>query len=72
MVRPESRAGRSLAGDRVTAGTIGSPTIFAPAQPLGNRIDPRGGTLRCPTCAAWRRWYSAHRIASQALQGVRT
>ena len=77
MSRPESRAGRSLAGDRVTAGAIDSPTIFAPAQPLGNcigcgiRIDVRAGTLRCPTCAAWRRWYSAHRLASQALQEVR-
>ena len=43
-------------------------------QPAGRcincqmRIEPRAGALRCSTCAAWRRWWSAHRIASQALQ----
>lgn len=34
----------------------------------GIRIAPSSGTLRCPTCAAWRRWFSAHRIASRALR----
>ncbi len=34
----------------------------------GIRIAPSNTTLRCPTCAAWRRWFSAHRIASAALR----
>lgn len=34
----------------------------------GIRIAPSSTTLRCATCAAWRRWFSAHRIASAALR----
>ena len=32
------------------------------------RIDLRLGVMRCARCAAWRRWYVAHRLASQALR----
>ena len=75
-MRPDEGAGRPLGGDRESAETDDSTEIFAPQLRLGNcvgcavRIDPRGGTLRCPTCAAWRRWYSAHRVASQALREI--
>lgn len=34
----------------------------------GARITPSTATLRCPTCAAWARWFSAHRVASAALR----
>ncbi len=34
----------------------------------GIAITPSATTLRCRTCAAWARWFSAHRIASAALQ----
>ena len=44
--------------------------------PLGNCINCgqhirlTAGVTTCPTCAAWRRWYSAHRIASRYLREV--
>ncbi len=50
--------------------------IIPPMPDLGNcancgaHVRLIGGTTTCPTCAAWHRWYSAHRIASQALRGV--
>ncbi len=34
----------------------------------GQRIRLVGGVTTCPTCAAWRRWYIAHRIASRYLR----
>lgn len=36
----------------------------------GQRIRLVGGVTTCPTCAAWRRWYIAHRIASRYLREV--
>ena len=75
-MRPDEGAGRSLAGDRASAGAENSTVIFASGLRLGNcagcgiRIDVRAGTMRCATCAAWRRWYSAHRVASQALREI--
>lgn len=50
--------------------------IFAPRAGWGNclscgsRIRLMAGATTCPTCSAWRRWYSAHRIASGALREV--
>jgi hypothetical protein len=35
--------------------------------PIGSRITG----LHCPTCSAWRRWFSAHRIASHAAEITR-
>lgn len=32
----------------------------------GAQMPSRPGASHCPTCAAWRRWYAAHRAASQA------
>lgn len=32
------------------------------------RIELVGGATSCPTCSAWRRWYSAARIASGYLR----
>ena len=65
------------AGDRrqptPSAGESNDTDILPPLGCCINcriRIDVTAGTLRCPTCAAWRRWYSAHRIASQALREV--
>ena len=52
------------------------PAIISPAQNLGNciscgsRIALVGGATACPTCSAWRRWYSAARIASGYLREV--
>lgn len=34
----------------------------------GQHIKLVGGATTCPTCAAWRRWYSARRIAARALR----
>lgn len=54
-----------------------SPDILTTSMRLGNcascgiRIDVTAGSLRCPTCAAWRRWFSAHRLASQELREAR-
>lgn len=78
------RAETGAADRVAPAGTAGhttddAPSIAEPAeqrkQPnfgacigCGIRIAPSSGTLRCPTCAAWRRWFSAHRIASRALR----
>ena len=48
--------------------------IIRAAQKLGNcascgqRIRLVGGATTCPTCAAWRRWFIAHRIASRYLR----
>lgn len=36
----------------------------------GAHVRLIGGATTCPTCAAWRRWYSAHRVAAQALREV--
>lgn len=36
----------------------------------GQHIRLVGGATTCPTCAAWRRWYVAHRIASGYLREV--
>lgn len=55
-MRPNEGAGRSAATDRESAEGTDSTFIVASGLRLGNP----------------RRWYSAHRIASQALQGVRT
>jgi predicted RNA-binding Zn-ribbon protein involved in translation (DUF1610 family) len=64
--------------DRIAEGTDSTPSIAAPdakgKQDFGTcigcgiRIAPSNTTLRCPTCAAWARWFSAHRLASQALR----
>lgn len=32
--------------------------------PIGSRITG----VHCPTCAAWRRWFSAHRVATCAAE----
>lgn len=34
----------------------------------GIRVAPSSTTLHCPTCAAWRRWFVAHRLASRYLR----
>lgn len=34
----------------------------------GTRISLVGSVTTCPICSAWRRWYSAFRVASQALR----
>lgn len=34
----------------------------------GQCIRLIGGATTCSTCSAWRRWYSAHRLASAALR----
>lgn len=36
----------------------------------GQHIRLVAGVTTCRTCAAWRRWYSAHRIASRYLREV--
>lgn len=36
----------------------------------GQHIRLIGGATTCPTCSAWRRWYSAHRLASRYLREV--
>lgn len=35
----------------------------------GTRLQLVGGSTNCPTCAAWRRWARAHRIAHLAPDG---
>ena len=64
-------------GDREAAPEVLlRPAIIPPAQILGkciscgSRINLVGGATTCPTCAAWRRWYSAHRIASGYMREV--
>lgn len=53
-----------------------SAAIFAIASRIGNciacgqHIRLTAGVTTCPTCAAWRRWYSAHRIASRYLREI--
>jgi len=36
----------------------------------GTKISLAGGATTCLTCAAWRRWYSSHRVASLGLREV--
>lgn len=67
---PARGAARPLGGDRGTAEHAKDDTaIIAAAQYLGNcincgsRIELVGGATSCPTCSAWKRWYSAQRIA---------
>ena len=71
-MRPAEGAGRSLAGDRTSAGlTQDDSAIIRLAQKIGNcincgqRIRLIGGIT---TCATWMRWFSSFRIASQALR----
>lgn len=66
-----------VGGDRGTAGhTKDDTAIIGAAQYLGNciscgsRIALVGGATTCPTCSAWRRWYSAHRIAAGFMREV--
>lgn len=50
------------------------PALTLPS--LGNCISCRqrirliGGATTCPTCAVWRRWFVAHRIAKRHLREV--
>lgn len=78
------KGGRSLGGDRGSAESRTSTAIVAePAEVgkqatpflrlgacvnCGQRIKLLGGVTTCPTCSAWRRWYSAHRLASRYLR----
>jgi len=66
-------AGREGCPDRTARNDqLAGPII----PPLGNCINCgqhirlTAGVTTCPTCAAWRRWYSAHRIASRYLREV--
>lgn len=36
----------------------------------GGRLRLVVGATSCPTCSAWRRWASAHRIARLAARGA--
>lgn len=36
----------------------------------GLRVETSTTTLRCATCSAWRRWFSAHRIAVHAAEAI--
>lgn len=67
--------------DRIAEDTQRNASIAPPADarklpPLGQCISC-GQHIRvtvastCGTCQAWRRWFSAHRLASQALREVR-
>lgn len=66
-------AGREGCPDR-TARDEQRAAILKIAEKIGNfincgaRIRLVAGVTTCPTCSAWRRWYIAHRIASQALR----
>lgn len=74
------RGGGPAGGSRGTAGQTrdDAPILADAEQPrkqdfgacigCGIRIAPSSTTVRCATCAAWRRWFSAHRIASAALR----
>lgn len=78
MPARKGASGREWGPGRI-AEDISSASIAEPAerrkQPnfgacigCGIRIAPSSTTLHCATCSAWRRWFSAHRIASQALR----
>lgn len=54
----------------IVADTEGARKHYGACIGCGIRIAPSSTTLRCATCAAWRRWFSAHRIASRALRGA--
>ena len=75
-MRPNEGAGRSAATDR-DPHTTDNEAIVPPLQRLGNclncgqHIKLTGAFTTCGQCAAWRRWHSAHRLASQALREVR-
>lgn len=78
MRRPTERgaSGREWGQpDRIAEGTD-DDEIIPLAPRLGNCINCGqyirlvGGATTCPTCSAWRRWYSAHRIASRYLREV--
>lgn len=64
----------AIDGNRMAAYKQDHDDIIPPALPLGNciscgqRIRLDGGATTCRTCAAWRRWAAAHRIASAALR----
>lgn len=79
------RAKRGAGGEVALAGAAEeaqrSASIAEPAerrkQPdfgacihCGQHIRLTSGATTCPTCSAWRRWFSAHRIASRALREV--
>lgn len=76
-MRPDQRkAGGAVA----RAGTANISTqqdkVITPLFNVGNcpvcgtRIRLVGGATSCGPCGAWRRWYSAHRIAVAASGGV--
>lgn len=67
-MKPEVGAAGRLPPDRA-AEEERRADILPPALELGNcvacrgRLQLVGGATSCPTCSAWRRWASAHRIA---------
>lgn len=74
MRRAEGGATGRLPPDQA-AGEEQRPEILPPLPELGNcascggRLRLVAGSTTCPTCGAWRRWASAHRIARQAAEG---
>lgn len=71
--RAAPTANRKAAPQTQRTGIVADPEQprkqdFGACIGCGIRIAPSSTTLRCPTCAAWRRWFSAHRIASRALR----
>lgn len=69
----EGAAGRDGHPDQ-TAGTTKRAEILAFKRALGNCINCgqhiviAGGPSVCGTCSAWQRWYTAFKIASEALR----
>lgn len=44
---------------------------FGTCIACGQHIRVDTGATRCQQCAAWRRWFIAHRIASRYLREVK-
>lgn len=76
-MRPDQRkAGGAVARAGSANDSKQSTQIIAPMFNVGHcigcgaRIHLVGGATSCGPCGAWRRWYSAHRIAVAASGGV--